>query len=74
MMNILSSSTRTTTSTPITAIAVASALLLVGALVVVPLVEEAHALDLKSLKDHIKSVVQGVRDRIGSLGHHQPPG
>jgi hypothetical protein len=72
MMNILSSSTRTTTT--ITAIAVASALLLVGALVVVPLVEEAHALDLKGLKDHIKSVVQGVRDRIGLPGHGHPRG
>ena len=74
MMNILSSSTRTTTSTPITAIAVASALLLVGALVVGPLVEEAHALDLKGLRDHIKSVVQGVRDRIGLPGHGHPRG
>jgi hypothetical protein len=73
MMNIISSSTRTTTTT-VTAIAVESALFLVGALVVVPLVDEAHALDLKGLKDHIKSVVQGVRDRIGSLGHGHPPG
>ena len=73
MMNKISSST-TSTTTAIVAIAVASAILLVGALVIVPLVEEAHALDLKGLKDHIKSVVQGVRDRIGSPGHGHPRG
>ena len=74
MMNKISASYSTRTTTTIVAIAVASAILLVGALVIVPLVEEAHALDLKGLRDHIKSVVQGIRDRIGSIGHRHPTG
>jgi hypothetical protein len=72
MMNKLSSSSRTTTNTTIAAIAIAYAILLVGAFAVVPLVEQAHALDLKKIRDNVKSLAQGIRDRLGSPGHHNP--
>jgi hypothetical protein len=71
MMNKRSSSSRTTTSTTITAIAVASAILLVSTLAVIPLVEQAHALDLLTISDSAKSMVKGMHDIFGS-GSTQP--
>jgi hypothetical protein len=73
MMNKRSSSSRTTTS--VTAIAIASAILLVGTLAIIPLVEQAHALDLLTISDDAKSMVKGIRDIFGSgsiPGYHNP--
>jgi hypothetical protein len=75
MMNKRSSCSRTTTST-VTAIAVASAVLLVSTLAVIPLVEEAHALDLTEISDYAKSMAKGMHDIFGNQstpqGHDNP--
>jgi hypothetical protein len=71
-MNKTSLSSSLTTRT-VTAITVVSAVLLVSALVVIPIIEQAHALDLKKLSDQVESFTHRILDRIGN-GHHQPPG
>jgi hypothetical protein len=74
MMNKRSSSSRTTIST-VTTIAVASAVL-VSTLAVVPLVEQAHALDITELSDYAKSMAKGIHDIFGNQstpqGHDNP--
>jgi hypothetical protein len=76
MMNKRSSSSSRTTTSTITPIAVASAILLVSALAVIPLVEEAHALDLTEISDYAKSMAKGMHDIFGNQstpqGHDNP--
>jgi hypothetical protein len=77
MMNKRSSFSSTTSSTTVTAaIAIASAILLVGTLAVVPLVEQAHALDLLDISDSAKSIAKSMHDIYGSgstlPGHDNP--
>jgi hypothetical protein len=77
MMNKRSSFSRTTFSTTVTAaIAIASAILLVGTLAVLPLVEQAHALDLLDISDSAKSIAKAMHDIYGgrsSLPGHDNP-
>jgi hypothetical protein len=73
----MNNSSRTTTSSTVTTIAIVSAILLLGAVIVIPLVEQAHALTASKgglIKRIIERGLSIARQVLGSdRATGQPP-